>query len=285
MTSTLVVDGNNILARAVHAASGREMSDGDGIDTGPLVLFANMLSKHWRTVAPDRIIMSWDDGRSTYRTSTFPGYKASRGEHTGEQQAHFEMAQEFCTLLGIPQLSFSGVEADDIIAALWRRRDGDFGILSGDKDLLQLLDDEAVFQIRPGVKPEVWGRHTVIDKFGACPEDLPYLMALAGDSGDDVPGVPRVGMKTALSIFEECAGRWGEMLNHRRVEPHTDLALMSLKLVNLRQLDVNGVEMPGVYQRPGGEAMEELLRFLSLHSLEQLHSRVSDGSFWGNRIS
>lgn len=282
MTSTLAVDANNLLARAIHAAKGTVMSDEDGVDTAPLVLFANMLSKHWRSFGSERIVLCWDDGRSTYRMATFPGYKASRASSVGEQQAHFDLAREFCALLDIPQLSFSGVEADDLIAALWQRRDGEFGILSGDKDLLQLLDDEQVFQVRPGVTPEVWGRYTVIDKFGVEPEHLPYLMALAGDSGDDVPGVPRIGMKTALSIFTECEQDWRRVLDHRRVREHQDLAQMSLRLVNLRRIDVRGVEMPEVYERPEREAQEDLLDFLSLHALDQLHARISDGSFWGS---
>jgi DNA polymerase-1 len=204
--STLVIDGNNILKRSFFATQGRTTLSGDGINTAPVFVFINMVSKYVKQVAPEHLVVCWDGGRSTYRTEVYPDYKSERPveERTEEEQAedrtHFALASEFLTLAGLHHVKFPGVEADDLVAYYASTAPGDVMILSGDKDFLQLLNATTT-QLRPGVEPEHWTEHTVIDKLGTKPEHIPFLMALTGDKIDGIPGVPGFGNITAAKAL------------------------------------------------------------------------------------
>ncbi|MDX1407861.1 MAG: 5'-3' exonuclease H3TH domain-containing protein, partial [Saprospiraceae bacterium] len=244
---TLIVDGTNLLVRAVHAAERmpKKLSviiDGHFYSTGPVYLFINSLSSYVRQVEPDRMMVCWDGGRSKHRLGIDPDYKADRPEREDDvqEQLSFRLAKEFLDLNGIAWSEESGVEADDLVAAYVRSAgqfletsDDKIVILSGDKDFLQLVG-RYVYQIRPGVKPEIWDEDVVRDKMGCSPKFIPYLMALTGDKGDGVPGVKGIGPKTALKLLKKHEWSFDNVLTDPKLEGKQADARRSYALVDLR---------------------------------------------------
>lgn len=212
MSKTLVVDGTNIVMRSIKAgervSGGLSVSldDHTEVNTSGVFLFINTLAKYVKQEQPDRMVICFDGGRSTYRLEIYPDYKSNRTGRLDEQESFtFTLVKEFLTLNGIHHVEYPGVEADDLVAAYSRVRaneDDEVVILSGDKDFLQLVSPR-VTQIRPGVKPERWGVEEVKVKFGCFPEDLSKVMALTGDTLDGVPGIPGFGDKTAVKFLSK----------------------------------------------------------------------------------
>lgn len=279
----LAVDGSNIHARAVHAAAKTKMHSGT-VDTGALHVFARMLSRYVRQERPTHIVVCWDRGESVYRRGVFEGYKASRTPKEDDPSDHTTpraLVQRFLELSGIQQWEHEGIEADDLIAALWRRREyqSEFVILSGDKDFLQLLDQEGVWQIRPGVNPEIWGRFTVRGEFNVEPEHMPFFMALCGDTSDEVPGVAGIGPKGAAKVLAESQWAWERVLEHPKVEAHREDAELSLRLVGLRE---ERLEVPGFDLSPFDPDSDSatLERFLANYGMESVLESLRAGKLW-----
>ena len=204
---TLVVDGNNLLARSTYAAQGKRvvLSSHDGIPTAALHIFIGLLAKYVRQEKPDNMVVCWDGGRSTARTAMFAGYKAARLDKPAEEDAQrpFGQAKEFLTLAGIHHVERPGVEADDLIAAYWEGKHSAerVVILSADKDFFQLLDGWTE-QVRPGTGlDERWTRTRFRTEVGCTPEQFRKVMALTGDASDNVPGIPGFGAKTAIKFL------------------------------------------------------------------------------------
>jgi DNA polymerase I len=288
---TLLVDANNLLIRAIKAMEGRRLS-ANGVPTGAVNTFIRTLSFWVRDQKPDRMLVAWDGGRSTYRSAIFPAYKATRASHPEyeDPEGPFALAKEFLSLANIRHVEYPGVEADDIIATYWTERLNDerLVILSADKDFLQLLDGWTE-QIRPGTGvDELWTANRVRTEMQCKPEHLPYVMALTGDHGDDVPGVPGFGMKTACKWL----GRYDWdldklVIDGSRKQPkligQRDVVQRNFKLVNLRQA-IPGVQ---VSLAPKFEPTvlpsllaEDLMRFLDRYELRWVRERFVSNELW-----
>lgn len=295
---TLVVDGTNILIRSIKASERMSeplsvVIEDQRVITGGVYLFIQMFSRYVRETQPDRIIVCWDGGRSQYRTLIYADYKADREERDDELGPTFAMAKEFLSLNGIHHMEVQGMEADDLVAAYTRsalRDPGEVVILSGDKDFLQLVSDR-VIQIRPGVKPAVWGVAEVKEKFDCFPEDIPMLMALTGDQGDGVPGIPGFGNKTAVKYLDKYGWSWieimraaeageDEKLAGRQDDMERNMALVNLQVVIDENLE--GGFIPLFEDHP--EMTSEITRWLGGYGFLTLLNRFQSGVLWKESV-
>lgn len=281
--------------RAWHAVAGKaHMStevDGEEVNTGPLHIFLQMLSKYVRQVNPSEVVVCWDGGRSAKRMAIYPGYKGERGEQW-ERDPVFLLAKEALTVLGVHHVEMPGVEADDLIAYYWRHRspghyDSPVCILSGDKDFLQLLDS-ATFQIRPGAgstpEQEVWNEQRVITEMGCHPSTLSSVMALTGDKADCIPGIPRFGTKTAVKVLSDWDWSLDKALDlEDRLAGHEDEVRRNLALIDLRH-GLTGLDLPQPPPfRPTdrtGVLYQDALEFMARYELAALRQRLADGTLW-----
>lgn len=298
--TTLLVDSNNLLIRAVRATERVPLS-ADGVPTAALHVYINMLSRHVREERPDRLVVCWDGGRSAYRTGLYPAYKAGRSERPLEERGPFAQAKEFLTLAGLHHVERPGWEADDLIAAYWRSLrplDDPVVIVSGDKDLLQLLGP-GVEQVRPTRSEDPvdrWTAQRVEREMGCRPADLAKVMALTGDPGDGVPGVRGVGPKRAAKMLADHGWDLGALV-YTKVAEHDWSAdvgqgvLLSQRLVDLRDLPyhAHGLVLgqpPRLAPTAAGDALfPALLAFLDRYQLDQTRSRLLSRQLWGGALA
>lgn len=292
MSGSLVVDGNNLLKRAEFAAMGKHvhLSNDDGIPTAALHIWISMLAKYVHEVRPERMVVCWDGGRSTHRMSLYDGYKSARADkpEVEDETTPFGQAKEFLTLAGIHHCEQPGVEADDLIAAYWRTNPAGqrLYILSGDKDFLQLLDGYTE-QIRPGGGAnERWTINRVRTELGCKPEHLPIVMALTGDTSDNVPGVPGFGTKTAVKVLGKHDWDLEAALAcpaHPKLAGQRDVALRNLSLVDLRTA-ISGIDVGPVPRftptTVTSLAYRELQTYLDRYQLASVKQRLTDGTLW-----
>lgn len=292
MSSTLIVDGTNLLVRSQHAMMGQTLSvevDGIEVNTGPVHAFINMLAKYVRQVDPTHMVVCWDGGRSSFRTALYPEYKGDRSERGEEDGIMFTLAKEFLSLAGIHHVTMDGVEADDLVAGYWRRhRLQDVTILSGDKDFLQLVDEYPGFktvQIRPGVEPEVWDHSVVKEKMGCPPWAVPAVMALTGDKGDGVPGVRGIGQKTAVKLLEAYDWNLEKLIasEEKKVDGQADIIRLSHRLVDLRsssEAGQVGFAPPFNPTRAHNISWRPLLDWCHRYEMSTLAERLLNGVLW-----
>lgn len=293
MTQTMLVDGNNLLARASHAAQGKQVvMSHDGTSTAALVLFVNMLSKYIRLIGPTHLAVMWDAGHD-FRDEIYPAYKANRTKHVegSEDSIPFALAKEFLTWAGVPHKAHRGFEADDLIAATARQVTGDVSIVSGDKDLLQLLrmgmPGGLVVQYKvPDDEP--WTATRYEEHYGCPPKHAAMVHALVGDVSDNVPGVRGLGPKRAAKLLEEAEWDWESLLALLSPEKATEAVLMR-RLVDLRDCEYPEWFMEANRGCPEWSptsldrstlAGQGLLDFCERYALKSIHQRLLDGSLW-----
>lgn len=230
----LLVDGNNLLARAAFAARGRGVNlSAHGVDTSALLIFINMLSKYVRITEPTHVSVYWDMGH-VFRDRVDPAYKANRDKPGTRDSLPLEQAKQFLTWAGVPHRARPGWEADDLIAFTARFTRGSKVILSSDRDLLQLLGPNTV-QYRPP-DDDLWDEERFEADTGYPATQMPYIKALMGDKGDNVAGLPRVGPVKAVKMMAEAGWDWEEMLGRLSSE-QAEVAARSRELVDLRYID------------------------------------------------
>lgn len=291
---TLIVDANNVVMRAIHAMAHTGLSTDDGVLTGPLLAFMNTLGKHISEERPSRVAVCWDGGRSDFRLAIDPNYKGHRLQQESDfdefKHGSFALAKEFCTLAGLMHVERPGFEADDLIAYYVRqertRFDNEVVVLSSDKDFLQLVDHN-VTQVRLssyGTPTDRWDVDRVEQEYGCAPGRLPDVFGLAGDVSDNVPGVPRFGVKTAVKELTKVGWDWERLIReHPRVAEHEDQARRSRALVDLLG-PVPGLYLPALPlfepTRPGGAMYPLLVTFLRRFQMSTILTKVSDGTMW-----
>lgn len=286
----LLVDGHNILSRAHHAARRLQLT-ADGHRTSSLTIFILMTSRYVRLVQPTHVAFCWDAGHD-YRDRLYPEYKANRmrDEIAGKDDTRpFGQAQEFLRLTGVPQYRAEGWEADDLIAAVVADVGSDstdpttdIVVLSGDKDLLQLVGP-AVVQVRPP-DDEPWTTERVLAGYGCLPEQLASVMALTGDPVDGVPGVRQIGPKRGVKMLAEANWDFEAVLGALD-EEQARMAVLSHSLVDLAldypALGLDTVSVPAFI--PTDLTSAALVRFLDRWRLESVRTRLAEGSLWAPR--
>src|SRR5579871_2876276 len=202
-----LVDGSSYIFRAYHALPPLNRKS-DGLQVNAVLGFCNMLWKLLRDMPPDNrpthLAIVFDKSEVTFRNKLYPDYKAHRPPAPDDLIPQFKFIRDAVRAFDLPCLEQNGFEADDLIATYARlatERGATTTIVSSDKDLMQLVTDKVVMY--DTMKDRRIGIPEVIEKFGVPPEKVVEVQALAGDSTDNVPGVPGIGVKTAAQLIVE----------------------------------------------------------------------------------
>ncbi|BAZ92769.1 DNA polymerase I [Thiohalobacter thiocyanaticus] len=198
----VLVDGSSYLYRAFHALP--PLTNSRGEPTGAVYGVVNMLKRLLKDYQPEHVAVVFDARGKTFRDEMFEHYKANRPPMPEELAAQIEPLHALVRALGFPVLQVPGVEADDVIGTLARQADarGEPVLIStGDKDMAQLV--EGGITLVNTMSNTTLDRAGVVEKFGVPPERIVDYLALVGDSSDNIPGVPKVGPKTAAKWLNE----------------------------------------------------------------------------------
>lgn len=220
-----LIDGNSLAYRAFYALPDT-MRASSGITTNAIYGFTTMLLK-LLDEKPDSVAISFDLPEPTFRHKAYKEYKATRDKAPPTLHEQLPYVKEIAAAFDIPIYEVSGYEADDVIGTLAKEAEKqgyDVVILSGDRDPLQLVDKKIkVMYTRKGISDTVlFGEEEVKEKFGLTPKQLIDYKALKGDSSDNIPGVPKVGEKTATELLKE----YGSLENiYKNIEKITKKAL------------------------------------------------------------
>ena len=209
MEKLLLIDGNSIANRAYYALP--FLSNHEGKPSGAVFGFANIITKLLQEEKPSKIVVAFDHARKTFRNEIYSEYKMQRKPSPTELISQFPVIKEMLEKMGIKYFEIAGIEADDIIGTISKKYKGEKFILSGDRDLLQLIDNETtVWLTKKGVtEVDKVGKERLKELFGLSPSQIIDLKGLMGDSSDNIPGVKGVGEKTALSLLE----KYGDLEN------------------------------------------------------------------------
>jgi DNA polymerase-1 len=243
-----LVDGSGYIFRAYHALPPLTRKS-DGLQINAVLGFCNMLWKLLNDMKPEErpthLAVVFDKSEKTFRTDFYPEYKAQRPDVPSDLIPQFPLIREAVRAFDIPCLEQAGFEADDIIATYARlacEAEATATIVSSDKDLMQLVND--CVMMYDTMKDKRIGRAEVIEKFGVGPEKVIEVQALIGDSSDNVPGVPGIGVKTAAQLIIEYGDletlllRAGEIKQDKRRQTlidNAEIARISKRLVTLDQ--------------------------------------------------
>ncbi|MBR27871.1 MAG: DNA polymerase I [Rhodobacteraceae bacterium] len=208
-----LIDGSGFIFRAYHALPALTRKS-DGLPIGAVAGFCNMLQKMLEARvqaaadAPTHAAVIFDHSSKTFRSDIYPEYKAHRPEPPEDLRPQFGLIRDATRAFNLPCIEMEGYEADDLIATYARMAEAKGArvtIVSSDKDLMQLVNDQVSIR-KPGLKgqgDEIIGAEGVREKFGVGPERVIDVQALAGDSVDNVPGAPGIGLKTAALLINE----------------------------------------------------------------------------------
>ncbi|UCD35357.1 MAG: DNA polymerase I [Nitrospiraceae bacterium] len=202
MSSLYLVDGNSYLYRAFYAIRGLTASD--GTPTNAIFGFTNMLLKILRERKPDYFAIVFDAPGPTYRHEAYEKYKAHRPGMPGDLRPQVPLIKEIIGAFNIPAIERAGYEADDILAHIARRAESeeiDVYIVTGDKDMCQVVSPK--IRLYDTMKDRVTEEKDVREKYGVSPARFPEVIALMGDSSDNIPGAPGIGEKTAVKLLQE----------------------------------------------------------------------------------
>lgn len=198
----VLVDGYNLVFRAFYAIA--PLTAPDGTPSNAVLGFCRMLLGLLRDLDPSHLAVVMDTGGKNFRHQLYEQYKANRPAAPDELKAQFPLVREAVEALGLPLLEQAGVEADDVIgtmASKAARQGFSVIIVSGDKDLMQLVDER--INVLDTMKNVRYDPAAVQRKLGVPPEQVIDLLALQGDSSDNIPGVTKVGPKTAAKLLHE----------------------------------------------------------------------------------
>jgi DNA polymerase-1 len=284
-----LVDGSSYIFRAYHALPPLNRKS-DGLQVNAVLGFCNMLWKLLRDMPPDNrpthLAIIFDKSEITFRNKLYPDYKAHRPPAPDDLIPQFPLIREAVRAFDLPCLEQAGFEADDLIATYVRlacERGASATIVSSDKDLMQLVTD--CVTMYDTMKDRRIGIAEVIEKFGVPPEKVVEVQALAGDSTDNVPGVPGIGVKTAAQLIVEYGDletlllRAGEIKQPKRREAlieNAEKARISRQLVLLDdkvKLDVPLDEL--AVHEPDAR---KLIAFLKAMEFSALTRRVAEYS-------
>jgi DNA polymerase-1 len=284
-----LVDGSGYIFRAYHALPPLNRKS-DGLQVNAVLGFCNMLWKLLRDMPdydrPTHLAIIFDKSEITFRNKLYPDYKAHRPPAPDDLIPQFALIREAVRAFDLPCLEQVGFEADDLIAT-YARLAGERGatttIVSSDKDLMQLVTDKVTMY--DTMKDRRIGIPEVIEKFGVPPEKVVEVQALAGDSTDNVPGVPGIGVKTAAQLIveygdlEQLLFRAGEIKQPKRRESlieNAEKARISRQLVLLD--DKVDLEVPLDDLAVHEPDARKLIAFLKAMEFSTLTRRVAEYS-------
>ncbi|MGN8157747.1 DNA polymerase I [Salinisphaera sp. SWV1] len=261
----ILIDGSSWLYRAFHVLP--PLTNAEGQPTGAIYGMTNMLRKFLREYDSDRIVVVFDPRGPTFRNELFADYKANRPPVPPDLADQFEGIRDVIHAMGLPIVQMDGVEADDVIGTLAVREPGPVVIVTGDKDMAQLVNERVVLLDTMQDKRTDVAR--VHDKFGVGPELITDYLALVGDTSDNIPGIDKVGPKTAakwlikygnlagvIEHADDIGGKVAENLRARldQLPLYQDLATIRT------ELDLAGIADELTRREPDTEALAALFR-------------------------
>ena len=283
-----LVDGSGYIFRAYHALPPINRKS-DGLQLNAVFGFCNMLWKLLRDMKDDKpthLAVVFDKSEKTFRTTMYPDYKAHRPDPPDDLRPQFKFIREAVHAFDLPCLEQDGFEADDLIAT-YVREASEAGatstIVSSDKDLMQLVTDGVI--MFDTMKDKKIGRAEVMEKFGVPPDKVIEVQALIGDSTDNVPGVPGIGVKTAAQLIGEYGDletllqRAPEVKQDKRRQSlidNAEQARLSKKLVTLD--DQVKLNVPIVDLAVHEPDYKRLIAFLKAMEFNSLMRRVAEYS-------
>ena len=276
----VLVDASGFIFRAFHAI--KILNSPNGTPVNAVYGFITMLMKLLDDMQPDHIAIIFDSARKTFRNDLDPNYKANRGDPPDELVPQFPLVREATRAFNFDCIELNGFEADDLIATYTKEAleaGADVTIVSSDKDLMQLVSDQV--SMFDSIKNRRIGPAQVLEKFGVPPEKVVDVQSLAGDSTDNVPGVPGIGVKTAAQLIQEYGdldtllARASEIKQNKRRESlieHADKARLSRELVRLRSDVPLAIPLAQLERRRPN--MELLASFLNEQGFKTILARI-----------
>lgn len=280
MKTLYLLDGSGFIFRAYHALP--PLTAPDKTPVGAVYGFCNMLQKMIKKAENDHIGVIFDAGSKTFRNDIYPDYKAHRPPPPEDLIPQFSLIREACSAYAVPSFESAGFEADDLIATYAKKaRDEGYNVIivSSDKDLMQLVQD-GISMYDPMKNKDI-GPEQVMEKFGVGPEYVGDVLALAGDSADNVPGVPGVGVKTAAELINTFGSLDGLYENVETIKQpkrreklidNKDKAYISRELVALHMDTPLPLEIDDL--KPGTPNMETHVEFLHKMGFQTLIKRL-----------
>ena len=272
MKRTFIVDCYSILFRTYYTAE--NMKTSTDIPIGGVFGFIrtifNLIEKH----KVEQMVITLDSGKKTFRSEIYEAYKANRVETPQNMIPQFAILQEFLDCSGLANIKKDGFEADDIIASIVAKRQGNFSVVTSDKDLMQLVCENVncvdIF------KDKVFETKDVIEKFGIEPRFIVDYLSLLGDASDNIPGVKGCGAKGAVKLIKEF-GRLEEIIANAEkipngklkdaIQNYSQMGIMSKQLASLNY-DVAIDEAMSF--SVGNIDFEEITRFLEKYEMKSL---------------
>ena len=217
-----LVDGSTYIFRAYHALPPLTRKS-DGFPVGAISGFCNMLDKLVREEKEKKgithLLVVFDASGKTFRNDIYPEYKANRSEAPEDLIPQFPVIRKATSAFNIPFVELIGYEADDLIASYAeeaKKQNMKVTIVSSDKDLMQLVSDNV--SMLDTMKGKVFKKEDVLEKFGVYPEKVIDVQSLAGDSVDNIPGIPGIGIKTAALLINEYDNLEGLFKNSEKIK-------------------------------------------------------------------
>lgn len=265
----IIIDGQSYIYRAFYAI--RRLSNSKGMPTNAIYGFVQMMQKAIKEIKPEYICIVFDSKEKTFRHEIYSEYKAKRPPMPDDLSVQIPYIHRAVDIYKVKKLLIPGYEADDIIATLAKKgkaSDKEVFIISGDKDLMQLVDED--IKVYDTMKDKIYSPEDVATKYGVGPEFIRDLLSLSGDSSDNIPGARGVGEKTAINLIKQFGHIENLLKNIDNIEPESlrkkikdseaDI-LLSHRLVTLRDdLDL-GLDIEDL--RYSGADKNELNKFFS----------------------
>jgi DNA polymerase-1 len=280
LSRLVLIDGSGYIFRAFFALP--PLTNPNGVPVGAVFGFCNMLFRLVQDMPGEQMLVVFDKGKASFRDAIYDGYKANRLEPPDDLQPQFPLVREATEAFGLTVIELESYEADDIIATYAReaRAAGrEVIVVSSDKDLMQLIRQGV--QMYDPMKQKAIDRAEVIARFGVGPELVRDVLALAGDTSDNVPGVPGIGVKTAAQLLQEFGDLEGLLANAATIRQpkrrenlleHAEQARISQRLVTLCD---RVPALPALDQiQDGGIDYPRLLEFARAHGFRSLAQRV-----------
>ena len=273
-----LLDGSGYIYRAYYGV--RDLATSGGMPTNAVFGFTRMLLALLQDQRPDYLAVVFDRPREeTFRRQLYPDYKANRNAMPEELAPQIPYIRQILQALNIPALEAPGFEADDVIATLARRYAAaaiDVTVVTGDKDLMQIVDDR--IGLLDTMKDKRSGPQEVVERFGVAPHQVPDVLGLAGDNSDNIPGVPGIGEKTAAGLVRrfgclESVIEWRSLINGKQrranLRIHAEQARLSKRLATLRYDVALEVPLAALQRQPPNLAeLMPLLRELEFEALQ-----------------
>lgn len=294
MPRLVVLDALGLVYRAYYAFIGRPLRNSRGENTSAIFGFSNSALKLRRELSPDLWALAWDGPGPTFRHELYPEYKAHRPPMPDDLRSQLDPIETLAQAIGLPVIEKQGMEADDVMATLARlgaEAGYDVVLVTGDKDMLQVVNDRVLVLAPQGKGDEMKAMTAdeVRAKWGVGPEHIRDVLALMGDSSDNIPGVPGVGEKTAVELMKQFGSldalyeRLGEVKKpalKAKLEANRELAFLSRDLATVRaDLDL-GLALGELAVAP--VRRDELLAFAKHWEVRRLESVAREQGVTGD---